>query len=288
VTDAAGSLQLSEKEQWRRQYRKGQARRSTLVAVLSTLVVGVAAWLTVVNLPGWHDAHETFFNGGEFKRDFPDIARAMLLNLKILAVSEPCILAIALLVALCRTTTSPVLMPLRVGGSLFVDLFRGCPLYILLILFGIGIPALQLSWLTNSATIWGSIAIILSYGAYVAEVMRAGLQSVHPSQRAPARSLGLTQPQTLRLVVLPQGLRSVLPALLNDFVSLQKDVGLIAVVGGATDAILQAQYDNSLNFNFTPFVVAALLFIALAVPSGRLADAYARRATRRQQGGGVV
>lgn len=284
----APPLELTEKEQWRRQYRAGRARRSSAVAVVSTVVVAIVVWQAVLHTPGWPAAHQTFFSGQEFQDHLGDIARAMLLNLEILVISEPCILVLAMLLALTRMSRTPVLTPLRLAATAFVDIFRGAPLYILLLLFGLGIPSLQLGWLPKSATVWGSIAIIVNYGAYVAEVMRAGLQSVHPSQRAAARSIGLTHTQTMRLVVIPQGLRSVLPALLNDFVSLQKDVGLIAVVGGATDAIQQASIDNSMDFNFTPFVIAALLFIALAVPSGRIADWYGRRARSRQQAGAIV
>jgi polar amino acid transport system permease protein len=281
-------LLLSDKEQWRRQYRTSAARRSSLIASVSTVLFAAAVWIGVTHTPGWTQARETFFSGSEFRATFPAIARGMLLNLKILVIGEVCILIIAMVIATLRTSTGAVLTPLRLFGSLYVDFFRGCPLIILLYLFGSGIPSLRLSWLPKSATIWGSVAIILCYSSYVAEVFRAGIQSVHPNQRAAARSLGLSQRQTLRIVVLPQAIRSVLPALLNDFVALQKDVGLIAIVGGVTDAIQQATIDNDSTYNFTPYVVAALLFIALAVPSGRLADAYSARANRRQRAGAVV
>jgi polar amino acid transport system permease protein len=288
VSDAAPDLLLSDKEQWRRQYRRREGRRSTMVASVSTVIFAAAVWLVVVHTPGWPAARETFLNGGQFRSTLPAIARASLLNLKILVLGEPCILVIALVIATVRTSTSAVMTPLRLLGSTYIDLFRGCPLIILLYLFGVGIPSLQLSWLPKSAAIWGSVAIVLCYSAYVAEVFRAGIQSVHPSQRAAARSLGLTQRQSLRIVVLPQAVRSVLPALLNDFVALQKDVGLISIVGGATDAIQQATIDNSQTFNFTPYVVAALLFILLAVPSGRIADAVSTRSNNRQRAGALV
>jgi polar amino acid transport system permease protein len=288
VSDAPHHLVLSDTELWRRQYRRRQGRRSTVVASISTVVFAAAVWIGVVHTPGWPQARETFFNGGQFRATLPAIAKGMLLNLKILVVGEVCILIISLLIATLRTSTGAVLTPLRVLGAAYVDLFRGCPLIILLYLFGVGIPSLHLSWLPKSSTIWGSVAIIFCYSSYVAEVFRAGIQSVHPSQRAAARSLGLTQRQTLRIVVLPQAVRAVLPPLLNDFVALQKDVGLIAIVGGTTDAIQQATIDNSLSFNFTPYVVAAVLFILLAVPSGRIADAVAARANSRQRAGAVV
>lgn len=212
----------------------------------------------------------------------------MLVDLEILAIAEPCILVLALIVATMRTSVSPVLAPLRIGSALYVDLFRGCPMIILLILFGVGIPSLGLHHVTNSAAVWGTVAIILSYSAFVTEVFRAGIQSVHPSQRAAARSLGLTPRQTLRIVVLPQAIRTVVPALLNDFVSLQRDVGLIYIVGAVVDAVSKATIDNEVTFNFTPYVIAAILFILLAAPTGRLADRYNLRAYQRQQGGGTV
>jgi polar amino acid transport system permease protein len=279
---------LSSLEQGRRDYRRRESRRSTAVAIVSTVAFAVVLWLAVVHTPGWPQARETFFNGGVFVHDFPGIARAFLLNLKILVIAELVVLPISLLIATVRTSTGAVLTPLRVVATMYIDLFRGCPLIILLYLFGVGVPSLGLTWLPKSAAVWGSVAIIVCYSAYVAEVLRAGIVSVHPSQRAAARSLGLSQRQTLRIVVLPQAVRAVLPALLNDFVALQKDVGLISIVGGATDAIQQATIDNSLSFNFTPYVIAAVLFILLAIPSGRIADAYALRANSRQRAGAVV
>ncbi|HTW19198.1 MAG TPA: amino acid ABC transporter permease [Mycobacteriales bacterium] len=288
MSSTGADVLLSDKEQWRREYRQQRKRRSTGVAVVSTLVFAVAVWLGVSHAPGWTSARETFLSGHSFRHDTPDILKGLLVDLKILVIAEPSILAIALIVATMRTSISPVLAPLRIAAALFVDLFRGCPTIILLYLFGVGFPSLRLHHVTNSAAVWGSLAIILSYSAFVTEVFRAGIQSVHPSQRAAARSLGLTQRQTLRLVVLPQAIRNVIPALLNDFVSLQRDVGLISIVGAVTDAIQQANIDNQLTFNFTPYVIAALLFICIAAPTGRFADWYNLRAYRRQQAGAVV
>jgi polar amino acid transport system permease protein len=288
VSDSPPALVLSDKELWRRQYRRRERRRSTVIASLSTVVFVTVVFVAVVNTPGWPAAKDTFFNASVFRTSFPAIARAFELNLKIMVVGEFFILIIGVLVAAARTSTGAVLAPIRGFASVYVDFFRGCPLIILLYLFGVGIPSLRLSDVPKSATIWGSVAIILCYSSYVAEVFRAGIQSVHPSQRAAARSLGLTQQQTLRIVVLPQAIRAVFPPLLNDFVALQKDVGLIAIVGGTTDAVQQATIDNSLTFNFTPYLCAAVLFIALAVPSGRIADRVAARANSRQRAGAVV
>jgi polar amino acid transport system permease protein len=279
---------LSDKEEWRRSFRRERGRKSTTVAIVSTIVFTLVVWLGVTHAPGWTAARQTFFSGHSFRHDTPAIARGLLINLKILVISEPCILVLALAIAVMRTSTNPILAPLRIGSALYVDVFRGCPMIILLYLFGVGIPSLRVHSLTNSAAVWGTLAIILSYSAYVTEVIRAGIQSVHPSQRAAARSLGLTQRQSLRLVVLPQAVRNVIPALLNDFVSLQKDVGLISIVGAVTDAIEQANIDNTTTFNFTPYVIAAILFILIAAPSGRFADWYTARANRRQRAGVVV
>jgi polar amino acid transport system permease protein len=288
VSVTAEEFLLSDKEQWRRSYRRERKRRSTLVAILSTIVFSVALWLGATHAPGWSSARETFLSGHEFRHSTPDIARGLLIDLKLLVICEPCILLLAVIIATLRTSVSPVLAPVRIGCALYVDLLRGCPMIILLFLSAEGIPSLRLHHVTNSALVWGAVAIIASYSAYVTEVIRSGIQSVHPSQRAAARSLGLTQRQTLRLIVLPQAVRNVIPALLNDFVSLQKDVGLISIVGAVADAIQTATADNDANFNFTPFVIAAILFILLAAPSGRFADYYARRALRRQQAGVVV
>jgi polar amino acid transport system permease protein len=288
VSRTAEDFVVSDKEAWRRSFRRDRRRKSTLVAILSTIAFAVVVWLGATHAPGWTSARETFLSGHQFRHDTPDILRGLLIDLKLLVICEPCILLLAVVIATLRTSVSPVLAPVRIGCALYVDLFRGCPMIILLYLFAEGIPSLRLHHVTNSALVWGGVAIIVSYSAYVTEVMRSGIQSVHPSQRAAARSLGLTQRQTLRLVVLPQAVRNVIPALLNDFVALQKDVGLISIVGAVADAIQTATADNDASFNFTPFVIAAILFILLAAPSGRFADYYARRALRRQQAGVVV
>jgi polar amino acid transport system permease protein len=279
---------LSETELWRRRYRQRQSNRSTTIASVSTVLFAAVVYLAITHTPGWSAFRAAFLDGEVFRKTFPSIARAFLVDLKLMVIAEIFALAIGLLIATIRTSTGAVFTPLRLFGTVYVDLFRGCPMIILLYLFGLGIPSLQLSWAPKSGTFWGAVAITVAYSAYLAEVFRAGIQSVHPSQRAAARSLGLSHRQALRIVVLPQAVRAVLPALLNDFVALQKDVGLIAIVGGTTDAVQQANIYNSLTFNFTPYIGAALLFIALAIPSARIADAFAARANSRQRAGAVV
>jgi polar amino acid transport system permease protein len=288
VSDDAVPFTPSEVELARRKYRRDTSRRSTAIALVSSVVVFVAIWFAIDNAPGWPEAHQAFFNGAEFKDKFGGVGRGLLVDVKILVIAEPCVLVLGMALALTRTSRTAVLMPLRVLGAAYVDLFRGCPLIIEMYLFGLGVPSLRVSWLPVSPTFWASVAVVLNYTAYVGEVLRAGIQSVHPSQRAAARSLGLTQRQSLRHVVLPQAARNVLPALLNDFIAMQKDVGLVGVIGGVIDAVQQATINNAIDFNFTSYVIAAMLFIALAVPTRWIADWYVRRRYGVQLAGAVV
>ena len=277
----------SELELGRRAWRRRRARRSTLVALASTLLFAVVAYLAVTSSPGWPRVQATFFSPSVALESLPDIARGLLVNLQVLVVGGFLVLVVGLGTAALRTLRGPAWAPLRILATVYVDLFRGIPLIIVLYLVGFGFPALGLQGVPTSPFVLGTAAIVLVYSAYVAEVFRAGIESVHPSQRAAARSLGLSHRQTMRIVVLPQALRTVTPALLNDFVALQKDVGLISVLG-AVDAVRSAQIAVGQSFNFTPYVVSGLLFVLLAVPSARLADAVSARARRRQQAGGLL
>jgi polar amino acid transport system permease protein len=277
----------SELELSRRAWRRSRARRSTLIALLSTLVFAVVAYLLVTRAPGWPRVQTTFFSWSAAVDALPKVLKGLWLNLQVLVVAAALVLVFGLLIAVLRTLRGPALAPLRIVATAYVDLFRGMPLIIVLYLVGFGVPALRLQGVPTSAFVLGTAAIVLVYSAYVAEVFRAGIESVHPSQRAAARSLGLTHRQTMRIVVLPQAMRTVTPALLNDFVALQKDVGLISVLG-AIDAVRAAQIIVGQTFNFTPYVVAGLLFVLLAVPSARVADAVTARARRRQQSGNLL
>ncbi|WP_205856585.1 amino acid ABC transporter permease, partial [Phytoactinopolyspora endophytica] len=274
-------------ERDRRAYRRSRARRSTAVALISTVAFAAVGFLTVTNAPGWERTKATFFDVSYGWEVLPTILDGLWLNVRVLAVAAVAVVIVALALALLRTLQGPVFLPLRLLSTVYTDLFRGMPLLIVLYLVGFGLPALRIDWLPTEAAVLGTIALVLTYSAYVAEVFRAGIEAVHPSQRAAARSLGLTYRQTTRIVVLPQAVRKVTPPLLNDFVALQKDVGLISVLG-AVDAIRKAQIEQAQTFNFTPYVVAGLLFVLLAVPSARLADWVTSRAARRQQGGGLV
>ncbi|WP_232660973.1 amino acid ABC transporter permease [Pseudonocardia sp. TRM90224] len=272
---------LSPLARERRAYRRSRARRSTLVALLSTVVVAAAIGVAVTQSPGWPRVQVTFLDPASAWRSLPTVLEGLWLNVRVLVVAELGILVLGLLIAVLRTLRGPVFFPVRALATGYVDLFRGIPLLIALYLIGFGLPALRLQGIPTDTAVLGCVALILVYSAYVAEVFRAGIESVHPSQRAAARSLGLTHRQSMRLVVLPQAVRRVLPPLLNDFVALQKDCGLISVLG-AVDAIRAAQIDAARTFNFTPYVVAGLLFVLLAIPTGRIADAVAARAARRQ------
>ncbi len=287
VLPGGGLPPPSELELGRRAWRRRRARRSTLVALASTLLFAVVAYLVVTRSPGWPRVRTTFFSLDVALETLPSIARGLLFNLQVLVLSAVLVVVVGLLVALARTLRGPAFAPLRILATGYVDLFRGVPLIIVLYLVGFGLPALRLQGVPTSYFVLGTLAIVLTYSAYVAEVFRAGIESVHPSQRAAARSLGLTHRQSMRIVVLPQALRTVTPALLNDFVALQKDVGLISVLG-ALDAVRYAQIEVGQRFNFTPYVVAGLLFVLLAVPSARLADAVSARARRRQQSGSLL
>jgi polar amino acid transport system permease protein len=289
VTATAGIAvpPVSELELDRRRYRQRQARRSTVTAAVSTVVVVVVIVVAVTQTPGWPRVKEAFFDTHIGRRSVAPILGALGLNVRILVVTYLCILVVALVVASARTLRGAVFFPVRALATAYVDLFRGFPLIILLLLIGFGVPGLRISWLPKSTTILGSVALVLSYGAYVAEVFRAGILSVHPSQRTAAASLGLTYVQTMRLVVMPQAIRRVVPALLNDFVSLQKDVGLISILG-SIDAVREGQILQAQYFNFTPLVVAGLLFVVLALPFMLLGDAATSRAIRREQAGSLV
>jgi len=262
-------------------YRQSRARRSTLIALVSTVVFAAVLLLAVTSAPGWPRVRDSFFNLRVGWDSLPALLDGLWLNVRVLVVCQLLVLIVGLALAALRTLRGPVWFPVRALATGYVDLFRGLPLLICLYLVGFGLPGLRLSGLPTNPVLLGGLALVLIYSAYVAEVFRAGIESVHPSQLAAAKSLGLNYRRTMRLVVLPQATRRVTPALLNDFVALQKDCGLISVLG-AVDAVRAAQIQSATTYNFTPYVVAGLLFVALAVPSARLADWVAKRAATRQ------
>lgn len=270
----------------RRAFRQQQQRRSVLVSLFSTTIFAVVMWIVLVNSPGW-EAVKTSFLSPEIAREaFPKVLQGLWLNIRVLFFAVIGVAFFASLLAIARTLRGPVFAPIRYASAIYTDIFRGIPLLLVLYLVGFGLPGLAIFG-RMPPQFWGTIALILTYSAYVSEVLRAGIEAVHPSQRLAARSLGLTYNKTLRLVVLPQAVRKVTPALMNDLVSMQKDVGLISVLG-AVDAVRAAQIQVANSYNFTPYVVAGLLFILLSWPLIRITDLYTAKAREREQIGGTV
>ncbi|MGS2644436.1 ABC transporter permease subunit [Streptosporangium sp. LJ11] len=271
----------SERQLERERLRRRSSIRSGSVATVSTiLVIVLLLWLFTAS-PGWPRVRETFFDLDQFTGALPDVLSGFLLNIKIFLIAEPLILVVGMLVALARNLTAAVFFPLRALAVIYTDVFRGVPTILVIYLVGFGLPALGLQGTPTDLATLGIIALTLSYGAYVAEVFRAGIESVHPSQRAAARSLGLSHGQTMRHVVVPQAVRRVVPPLLNDFVSLQKDTALVATIG-PLEALRQAQIHVASTFNYTPYLAAALLFILLTIPMARFTDYLAARSQRRR------
>lgn len=267
----------------RADHEKARRRRSLLVAVASTAVV-IALVVTIVpRMPRWDRVHESFFNGERFVDSFPRLLHAFQLDVKIFFWSIPFIVVLALLVATTRNSRSPVLFPLRVLAVAYTDVMRGVPVILWIYLIGFGVPGLGLDRPWNSPLIWGSVALVLTYASYVSEVFRAGIESVHESQRAASRSLGLSTSQTMRFVVLPQAVRRVIPPLMNDLVSLQKDVALVSLIG-PIEILRQAGVDKSKFANFTPYVAAAVVFLLITIPLTRTTDWLVERERRRTTG----
>lgn len=287
LTPPAPGAPVAYRDPVRQALSRRRARRNAFVGMASLIGFTIVVAFLVSRTPGWPVVQETFFNGEEFRASMPGLLEAFLLNVKIFLIAEPIILVFSLLIALTRTLRSAIFLPLRVLATIYVDVFRGVPTILVIFLLGFGMPALRLQGVPNDPVFWGTVALILSYSAYVAEVFRAGIGSVHPSQRMAARSLGLSTLQTNRYVVLPQAVRNVVPPLLNDFISLQKDTALVSVLG-PIEVLRQAQIDASSTFNYTPYVAAALIFIALTIPMTRFADWVQSRMARRQRAGGVA
>jgi polar amino acid transport system permease protein len=265
----------------------GGAARNVSVAMLSTVVVFAVIAVIVVNAPGWQRLKTGFFNPDVFRAYLGTVGHAFVLNIKIFLVAEIAILVLALGLAVLRSLPGPVFFPLRLTAIAYTDLFRGIPTILLVYLFGFGIPTLQLAHVTNDPVKLGGAALVVVYTAYVAEVYRAGIESVHPSQDAAARSLGLTRGQTLRAVILPQAVRRVIPPLLNDFIGLQKDTALVGLIG-PVEAFQRSNIAASAEFNYTPLLVAAFFFVLITIPQARLTDWLIERDRRRQRAGGRV
>ena len=264
-------------------YEKSRQRRSIAVAAVSSLIVVTAIVIFIPRMPRWNRVRTSFFNGEVFRDSFPRLLDAFVLDVKIFLWSAPAILILAMLVAMARNSRSPALFPLRAFTIAYTDIMRGVPVLLWIYLIGFGVPGLGLERPWNSPLLWGSIALILTYASYVAEVFRAGIESVHESQRAAARSLGLSHWQTMRHVVIPQAIRRVVPALMNDMVSLQKDVALVSLIG-PIEILRRAGVDKSKFANFTPYVAAAVIFLCITIPLTRMTDYLMERERRRTTG----
>ncbi len=240
--------------------------------------------LVVTSSPGWDAFKAYFFDWDYYRESFPEIADAFLVNVKLFLVAEAFILPVALLIAVLRSLPGPVFFPLRAAATIYADLFRGIPTILVIFMLGFGMPALDLDWIPQSQFFWAAVALILVYSAYVSEVYRAGIESVHPSQEAAARSLGLTRGQALRSVILPQAVRRVIPPLLNDFIGLQKDTALVGALG-VVEAFRMTQINQAATFNGTYYLVAATLFVLITIPLARFTDWLVARDRKRQQAG---
>jgi polar amino acid transport system permease protein len=273
----------------------GGGRKAAAISTTSTLVVLAALAAVFWLAPGSATVRQDFLSPhhmwqafiGNPKQGYYSVGAAIWLNIRMFLTAEVLILILSLVIALVRQSTAPVLFPFRVLTMLYVDFFRGVPLLLVVYGVGLGVPALRLPVISyQSSTIYGIVVLTLSYSAYVSEVYRAGLNSVHPSQVAAARSLGLSQANTLRYVILPQAIRNIVPPLLNDFISLQKDTALVGVLG-AIEALQAAQIYASSQFNFSSFTVAAILFLVLTIPLARFTDRLIERDRRRRLAGAM-
>jgi len=270
--------------------RRAHTLRGQGMAAVSTIVVLGGLALLILSSPGWPVFRDAFFDPDVFSDSFPDVAEAFWLDIRIFLVVEVVVLVLGLAVALVRTVDLPAMFPLKLLAVVYTDIFRGIPTILLVYLIGFGVPAIALGtteggsqpldWLPTDPIVLGGFALALSYGAYVAEVYRAGLNSIHRGQRDAALAIGLTERAALRHVIVPQAVRRVGPPLLNDFIALQKDVALISILGVAGEAFRTAQIQTAATFNYTPLVAAALLYLCITIPMARLLDRWERGKAR--------
>lgn len=262
-------------------YLRAQRRRSLVIAAVSTFVVLAAAVLLIPRMPGWDKVRDAFFDPDVFREWLPKLVGPFLYNIRLFLICAPCILVVGLLIAMARNARSPALYPVRLFAAVYTDVVRGVPVILWILLIGFGVPGLfqERAWYTK-LVVWACVAVVMCYSAYVAEVFRAGIESVHESQRAAARSLGLSSGQTMRSVVLPQAVRRMVPPLMNDLVSLQKDVALVSVVG-VVEVLRKANNVRAQIYNSTPLVAAAVLFLLVSIPLTRFTDHLLARERRR-------
>jgi polar amino acid transport system permease protein len=270
----------------RRRVPPGEAVRSTLIALVSTVVFFGLIVVIVTNAPNWPEVQHAFFDGAIFARSLPKLVEAFGTNIALFLIAEVFILALGLVLAVLRGLPGPVFFPVRLLATVYVDLFRAVPGILVIYLLGFGIPGLGIADIPNDVFFWGAVSLVLVYSAYVSEVYRAGIESVHWSQEAAARSLGLSRVQALRYVIVPQAVRRVIPPLLNDFIGLQKDTVLVSVIG-LVEIFREGQILKSATFNFTPFVAIALIFVVVTIPLARFTDWLVARERGRQVAGGA-
>jgi polar amino acid transport system permease protein len=263
---------------------RATAWRANLIALVSAVAVFGALGYVIVNAPNWPAVQQAFFDREVFSESFPELVQAFAVNIQLFLTAELLILPLGLLIAVLRLLPGPAFFPARLFAVVYADLFRAVPGILVIALLGFGMPALGIPGVPTSEFFWGVVALVLLYSAYVSEVYRAGIQSVHPSQEAAARSLGLSRVQAMRYVVVPQAVRRVIPPLLNDFIGLQKDTALVSVIG-VVEVFRQAQIDEAATFNFTPYLAAALIFVLITVPLARFTDWLVARDRRRQLAG---
>jgi polar amino acid transport system permease protein len=280
----AGASLKPDRREVREAARRRRAARGAAISALSTLVVLGALAALILTSKGWPNVRETFFDWAAFKDSFPGVLEGFWLDVKVFVIVEIVVLILGLIVAIVRSSRAAAFFPLRLLAATFIDIFRGVPTILVVYLIGFGIPALTLPGLPSDPVVLGGAALALSYAAYVAEVYRAGIDSVHPDQRSAALALGLTETQSTRYVILPQAVRRVVPPLLNDFIALQKDVALISILG-PLEAFRVAQIDASSNFNYTPLLAAASLYLLVTVPLARIVDHMQARDRLRRSAG---
>jgi polar amino acid transport system permease protein len=261
-----------------------EGARSLAVALVSTVVVFGLIGFVVVNSAGWPEVQRYFFDSEIFRDSLPKILAKFWVNIQLFLLAEVLILVLGLLLAVLRSLPGPAFFPLRLMATLYVDVFRALPGILVIIALGIGAPALEIEGVPKDEFFWAIVVLTLLYSAYVSEVYRAGIESVHPSQAAAARSLGLTQVQTMRYVIVPQAVRRVIPPLLNDFIGLQKDTVLVSYIG-VVEVFRQTQIMSAATFNFTPYVATALVFLVVTIPLARFTDWLIARERRRSRGG---
>ncbi len=266
---------------------RAEGGRAVWIGVASTVIFFAVLAVAVVNSSGWPVIKEAFFDPEVLGDSFPKIVEKFGRNVFIFMVAEVFVLILALLLAVMRSLTGPVFTPLRILAALYTDVFRALPTILVILLLGFGAPSLRIKGVPDSDVFWAIVALVLVYSAYVAEVYRAGIQSVHPSQVASARALGLSRRKTLRFVVVPQAVRRVVPPLLNDFIGLQKDSALVATLG-YTEALRQAQIISAADFDFTPYVALAIVYLVVTIPEARFVDWLVARGQRRRQAAGGV